>query len=136
MRAPSNDLARHLKSREPDIRDLVLATRALVLDEAAPSHEITYEAHRALTVSFSFSPSVQAGFCHVAVHPKHITLGFQRGTTLPDPEHKLLGNGMLIRHLKLTSMNDLKAPHVRGFVKAAAAAAVARHNELETMAAI
>ena len=52
-------------------------------------------------------------------------LEFSRGADLPDPEHRLEGDGKKRRHLKLTTPSDLKKKKVREFVLLALAATVA-----------
>ncbi len=41
---------------------------------------------------------------------KHLTLGFNYGSELPDPTHLLVGTGKLLRHVKLTAISDLQNP--------------------------
>ena len=39
-------------------------------------------------------------FCYIAANARHINLGFPRGSTLPDPNHVLEGEGKAMRHIK------------------------------------
>jgi hypothetical protein len=45
--------------------------------------------------------------CYFTVATSHITFGFLRGTSLPDPAKLLDGTGKSLRHVKLRSMDDL-----------------------------
>jgi hypothetical protein len=45
--------------------------------------------------------------CYYMAGKNHITLGFIRGTSLPDPEGLLEGTGKNLRHVKIKSVDDL-----------------------------
>ncbi len=66
--------------------------------------------------------------CYFTVAKGHITLGFLRGTSLPDPAKLLEGTGKSLRHVKLRSMDDLGKPALKKLVQAAA-----RLNKKEPM---
>ena len=57
-------------------------------------------------------------FCYIATSARHINLGFPRGSTLPDPNRVLEGNGKTMRHIKFTSQSDLERPFVRRYIRA------------------
>jgi hypothetical protein len=48
-----------------------------------------------------------------------VNLGFNYGTELPDPEGLLQGSGKLLRHVKITTPEDLSNPALRRLVEAA-----------------
>jgi hypothetical protein len=52
---------------------------------------------------------------------KHVSFGFWRGAEMNDPEGHLEGDGDRMRHLKVTSPDDLKTLPIEGFVKQAVA---------------
>jgi hypothetical protein len=52
---------------------------------------------------------------------KHVSFGFWRGAEMNDPEGHLEGDGDRMRHLKVTSADDLNALPIEGFVKQAVA---------------
>jgi hypothetical protein len=60
---------------------------------------------------------------HVYVMPqaKYVNLGFWHGVGLPDPERLLQGTGTKMRHIKVRSVEDAKAPAVRALIAAALA---------------
>lgn len=98
-----------------DVRvDLVSRLRGLVLAaDPAICEEVKYGG-----ILFSAG----SPFCGVFSHPTHVMLEFSRGADLPDPEHRLEGDGKKRRHLKLTTPTDLKKKKVREFVLLALAA--------------
>lgn len=59
--------------------------------------------------------------CYYMAGKNHITLGFIRGTSLPDPEGLLEGTGKNLRHVKIKSVDDLKQKGLRELLKSAAA---------------
>lgn len=59
--------------------------------------------------------------CYYMAGKNHITLGFIRGTSLPDPEGLLEGTGKNLRHVKIKSVNDLNRKGLRELLKSAAA---------------
>lgn len=46
-------------------------------------------------------------FCWLMPATKHVSLGFNYGAALPDPNHLLEGNGKLFRHIKIKSVAQL-----------------------------
>jgi hypothetical protein len=68
-------------------------------------------------------------FCGVFSYTKHVSLEFGDGATLPDPHGVLEGAGKGRRHIKLFTIGDLAAKHVREYLVAANQAATARGHE-------
>lgn len=66
--------------------------------------------------------------CFFTIAKKHITFGFLRGTSLPDPANLLEGTGKNLRHVKLRTKEDLRAPGLKKLILAAA-----RLNKKEPM---
>ncbi len=52
-------------------------------------------------------------------YPKHVNIGFWRGTELNDPKKVLIGDGERMRHIKLTSVEEIPADALRELVKQA-----------------
>jgi len=57
-------------------------------------------------------------FCYIATNARHINLGFPRGSTLPDPNRVLEGDGKTMRHIKFATQNDLERSFVRRYIRA------------------
>lgn len=66
--------------------------------------------------------------CFYMVGKNHVTFGFLRGTSLPDPAKLLEGTGKNLRHVKLRTVEDLRKPALKKLIKAAA-----RMNKKEPM---
>jgi hypothetical protein len=57
--------------------------------------------------------------CFFMVGKYHVTFGFLRGTSLPDPAGLLHGTGKNVRHVKLHTAEDVKEPALRKLIEAA-----------------
>lgn len=61
-------------------------------------------------------------------YPKHVDIGFWRGTELEDPKKVLTGDGERMRHIKITSVDDIPADALREMVKEAVKLNTAKGN--------
>jgi hypothetical protein len=48
-------------------------------------------------------------FCYIATNAQQINLGFPPGSTLPDPNRVLEGDGKAMQHIKFASQRDMGA---------------------------
>lgn len=108
-----------LDSHPPEIRDLMLKTRTLIL-------ELMPEATERVTPyqSLAFGTGVRMmkdDILYIAPFKARINLGFMRGTELPDPNGVLEGTGKLLRHVKINKAEDLEKPGLRELMIAAIA---------------
>ena len=60
-------------------------------------------------------------FCFLMVGKNHVTFGFSRGTSLPDPAGLLAGTGKNLRHVKLKDVEQLRAAPLLQLILDAAA---------------
>jgi len=58
-------------------------------------------------------------FCYIATNAGHVNLGFPRGSSLPDPNRVLEGEGKTMRHIKFRSQRDVERPFVRRYIQTA-----------------
>ena len=56
----------------------------------------------------------------MAGYSDYVNLGFNRGAELPDPAGVLVGSGAKIRHIRIATPSDLRAPALEAIVRAAA----------------
>jgi hypothetical protein len=61
-------------------------------------------------------------------YPKHVDIGFWRGTEMEDPKKVLTGDGERMRHIKITSLKDIPADALRELVKQAVKLNTAKGN--------
>jgi hypothetical protein len=120
---PAPEYLEFLSPYAPAIVELALATRRLVLEEAAGAVELIYDAYNAVAAGYSFTGRPSEACLHVAVYARWVNLGFQRGAELDDPAGVLQGSGNLVRHIRIAQPGDLDRPVVRALVQAAVARA-------------
>ena len=117
-RSPSEDLIRQLSRYDLSVGELALALREVVLKEAPAAIEKVFQVY-ALVFWYSLSGRMTDAFCQIVIYPKGVNLMFNRGAELNDPEGVLVGEGKIIRHIKVRRPTDLKNPHLRKFIRAA-----------------
>ena len=61
-------------------------------------------------------------------YPKHVDIGFWRGTEMDDPKKVLTGDGERMRHIKITSVKEIPADALRDLVKQAVKLNTAKGN--------
>lgn len=103
--------------------DLALATRTVVVREAPAAVELIYDAYNAVATGYSFTGRPSDAFIHIAVYANWVNLGFNRGSELADPDGLLHGTGRRIRHIRISSIQDLQNPALRTLVRNAIAGA-------------
>jgi hypothetical protein len=117
-RPPDPQLLGFLAAYDPTIADMALALREIVLEEAPDASESVYQVYT-VAIWFGFSGKMKDMFCYITTSTGHINLGFPRGTSLPDPNRVLEGDGKTMRHIKFKSERDLERPFVRRYIQAA-----------------
>lgn len=100
-------LNEYLSVYERQVRDICLKLRGFVLQHHPEANQLIYDGYNAVSIVFSLSDKLQDAFCHIAVYKKHVNLGFNRGAEIENPYLKLEGKGKLIRHYKVTDMENL-----------------------------
>ena len=116
-RPPDPQLLGFLEAYDRHISDLALALREVILEEAPDASESIYQVYT-VAIWFGFSEKMKDMFCYIATNAGHVNLGFPRGSTLPDPNRVLEGEGKTMRHIKFASMVDLERPFVRKYIQA------------------
>lgn len=99
-------------------KDVVSQLRVIVR-EAAPNAEEAIKWSQPVY-------STNGPFCYFKAFGGHVNFGFWRGVDLEDPKGLLQGDGERMRHVKLTSTDEVNPRAFRAFVKDAV-----RLNQLE-----
>ena len=115
---PSEDLIRELSAFDLSVGELALALREMVLEEAPASVERLVRVY-ALVFWYSLTGRMSDAFVQVVTYPKGVNLMFNRGAELEDPDGVLVGEGKIIRHIKVRRPEDLKNRYLRKFIRAA-----------------
>jgi len=121
-RRPDPDYLKLLLPYTGTIRELVLAARTLILEEAPDASEFVYEVYT-IADHFSFTERPSDAFVFTTTHANWVNIGFNFGAMLPDPHGLLRGEGKLIRHIRIAQAADLAVPGVRELIRAAIAEA-------------
>ena len=116
-RPPDPQLIGFLEAYDRRIVDLALALREIILEEVPDASESIYQVYT-VAIWFGFSEKMKDMFCYITTNARHINLGFPRGSTLPDPNRVLEGDGKTMRHIKFASERDLERPFVRRYIRA------------------
>jgi hypothetical protein len=116
-RPPDPQLLGFLEAYDRPIGELALALREIILEEVPDVSESIYQVYT-VAIWFGFSGKMKDMFCYIATSARHINLGFPRGSSLPDPNHVLEGEGKTMRHIKFANQRDLEAPYVRRYIRA------------------
>lgn len=56
-------------------------------------------------------------FCYLHASKGHATIGFQKGSSLNDPNNLLEGEGKDMRHVKLRSLSDIDEAALKALLK-------------------
>jgi hypothetical protein len=112
VRPPIPELLKFLSAYDKPVVALALALRKKVLTAAPMATETIYDAYNAVAIGYSFTGRLKEGYCHIAVYPQHVNLGFNWGTELPDPHKLLEGTGKRTRHVTLRNLSDVKDPRL------------------------
>src|SRR2546428_14055590 len=111
------DLIKFLRPYDPQVQELALKLRGLVLEEMAPCYENIYDAYSAVAIGYGTSDRLRDGVFHIAVYSNHVNLGFNDGASLDDPKGILQGSGNRIRHVTIKTPEDIKRPEVRAYIR-------------------
>jgi len=118
-RPPDQRLLSELATYDPQVANLSLALREVILEEAPDAIESIVKGY-ALAIGFSFTGKpLKDGFCHIVAYSTYVNLGFNRGGLLPDPNKVLVGKGKSIRHITIGDLSELERPHIRRYLQAA-----------------
>jgi hypothetical protein len=102
----------YLEKKDPELRKVADALRGLLKKTVQGCSE---------SVNPWKIPTFESNgpMCILLVRKKHVTFGFLRGTSLPDPGKLLEGTGKNLRHVKLRNLGDLRNPALTELIVAA-----------------
>src|SRR5712691_601134 len=107
----SNAVKGFLASYSPEVRNLALKARKLILDVIPDAIEQVDPPSK--IIAYGYGRKMADIICVIAPYTSHVNLMFSRGASLPDPAGLLEGTGKLARHVKLRTAEDLQRPAVR-----------------------
>ncbi|MEX2129997.1 MAG: DUF1801 domain-containing protein [Pseudohongiellaceae bacterium] len=113
------ELLAFLRPYGSEVSNLFLQSRQAVRDAAPNVNELIYDAYNAVSCAFSYSDRLNDAFCHVAAYNGYVNLGFNQGANLADPHKLLMGDGLLIRHIRISKTSDLNRLGIAQLLKLA-----------------
>ena len=105
-----------LQPYPPNTVKLARGLRQAILDILPPCVEIIWDATNTVGPSYGFTDKNRDHFIHLPTYTNYVNIGFTKGTSLNDPEGRLVGAGAKIRHIKLNQIDDLNDPYVRKLI--------------------
>ncbi|TLN00814.1 hypothetical protein FDZ74_16265 [bacterium] len=106
-----------LSQYSPQVRELALAARALILSAFPAALELVDAPSK--IIAYGTGRRYADLVCAIAPFTFHVNLMFSRGSSLPDPAGLLQGSGKRARHVSLTALEDLSHPALRALLEAA-----------------
>ena len=106
-----------LAPASPTVRELAMRTRELVRSTLPDAQEEVHTGRNVIT--YGVGGKMADWICYIAPFKSRINLGFLYGTKLPDPEGLLEGTGKLLRHVKISRVEDIEKPAIKALLVAA-----------------
>jgi hypothetical protein len=110
------------------LSDLFAAASKETLPILKKAHKLLLEIHPDVvivprlgerSISYGLGPKKNSeAYCYLIAYTSHVNLGFFHGSRL-GADDLLEGTGQLMRHLKISSLKDLKNPKIGKLIKAA-----------------
>ena len=110
------DLDRIIAKQRPEMAKLVKAVLAKLRPRFPGAIEMVYDKKRGMVLGFCPDERASNVINSIGVYSKWINLYFFEGNTLPDPDRLLQGEGSIVRHIRLTSADDLDRPAVKALM--------------------
>lgn len=112
----SAELEDFLSSFSPDVRNLALQLREMVIEMNPDAIEqIDVPAH---LLAYGYAQTYTHLICVIILYKDYVNLGFPRGVDLDDPDGLLEGTGKKARHVKIRSEDQIESPGVLTLLQA------------------
>lgn len=108
------------------LSDLFAAASKETLPILKKAHKLLLEIHPEVvivprlgekSISYGLGPKKNSeAYCYLIAYKTHVNLGFFHGSRL-GADDLLEGTGLLMRHLKISSLEDLKNPKIGKLIK-------------------
>lgn len=112
----TKELDRIIAKQPPQMAKLMKAVLAKLRPRFPGAVEMVYDKKRGMVVGFCPDERASNVINSIGVYSKWINLYFFEGNTLPDPDGLLQGEGNIVRHIRLTSADDLDRPAIRALL--------------------
>jgi len=107
---------RYLEASAPTVAEAARALRLVVL-EGFPGGVETFDRADGL-LAIGTGRSMRDFSFAIIPHKAHVNLQLADGADLPNPDGRIEGTGKRVRHVKVRSVKDARAPWVRSAIAA------------------
>ncbi len=107
MEKTNEDFEKVIANFSIEIKVIASTTRQLIYDLMPKVVEVVWLQQKNIGFGTGIKKNT-AHFCYIMPASKHVNLGFNYGSELPDPHGLLEGTGKLFRHIKIKSVEQLK----------------------------
>src|SRR5580704_3219818 len=94
---PKKQLDSFLAKYNPKIASLARRALTIMRKRLPGSLEMVYDNYYALVIGFVPNERPSDAIFSIALYPDHVTLCFLQGASIPDPKHRLMGSGNIVR---------------------------------------
>lgn len=115
-----------LQEYTPDVQAIVESLRGLIREIVPNASESTHQVWH----SINFTHPESGYFCGLFPRRKQVTLVFEIGILLPDPDHLLEGTGKQTRNLRLAEGDEIPVEGVKALLLAALALPTSRSERM------
>lgn len=116
MSSTNDSFEQSIATFPKEIQELARETRKMVHSILPGVVEVVWVQQK--NTGFGTGPKKNTEhFCWLMPASKHVTLGFNYGAELPDPDKLLEGTGKLFRHVKIRSSEQLRRKDLLNLVQ-------------------
>ena len=113
---PETILAELIERYSPEVAALGRALIARMRARIPQAHALVFDNYNALGVGFAPGEVSSGVILSVVLYPRWVSLFFFKGALLADPAGLLRGAGSVIRHIRMTSVEDYERPEVEDLI--------------------
>ena len=130
MTTPAKQLAGFIAKFDPEVAKVIRGARRVLRQRVPTAIEIVYDNYNFFVIGYSTTERPSDCMFSIAAAANGVGLSFYYGSTLPDPDGLLLGNGKQNRFIRIPSAAVLESAPVERLL--GAAIAQSRHPLADT----
>ena len=118
--AQPEDFKKLVAQADPTLRQVCWSLRRMIASLHRGFYEVIWSRQR--IASYGTGPRKMSDhYAYIALHSKHVNLGFYRGAALKDRGRLLEGSGKKLRHVKLLDAASARNPAITALLREAIA---------------
>lgn len=119
MAAPEAQLDEFIDKFSVEVATLARSILTKMRKRLPGAIELVYDNYNALAIGFAKGERTSDAPFSIALYPRWVSLFFLQGATLPDPAGILKGSGNVVRHIVLSSAEDIAKAEVEILIQLA-----------------